>query len=114
MGSQALLWILLLLFIVVSGAMVLIILVQRPQGGGLAGAFGGSGATSSESVFGGRIGDALSWATVAAFALYILLAIGLNIVDDMSKPQAQTASQQTEQATDAAATDATAAPDQPA
>ena len=29
------------LFIIVSAAMVLIILVQRPQGGGLAGAFGG-------------------------------------------------------------------------
>jgi len=34
--------ILTLLFVVVSVAMILIILVQRPQGGGLAGAFGGA------------------------------------------------------------------------
>ena len=36
--------ILTLLFIVVSVALVLIVLVQRPQGGGLTGAFGGGGA----------------------------------------------------------------------
>jgi protein translocase SecG subunit len=53
-------WIVMLIFIVVSASMVLIILVQRPQGGGLAGAFGG---------------------TVTAFVLYIGLAITLNLLD---------------------------------
>ena len=64
-------------FIVVSLAMVGIILVQRPQGGGLAGAFGGAGGAGTDTVFGGRVGDALTWATVIAFLLYIGLAIGL-------------------------------------
>jgi preprotein translocase subunit SecG len=71
-------------FIIVAVAMVLIILVQRTQGGGLAGAFGGAGGTGAETVFGGRIGDALTWATVIAFAIYIGLAIALNLVE--SKP----------------------------
>ena len=35
-------WIVLLLFVIVSVSMILIILVQRPQGGGLSGAFGGA------------------------------------------------------------------------
>jgi protein translocase SecG subunit len=65
------------LFIVVSVALVLVILVQRPQGGGLASAFGGGGGT--DTAFGGRTGDALTVATVAVFSVYLLLAIGLNI-----------------------------------
>ena len=54
-------------FIVVSAALVLIILVQRPQGGGLAGAFGGAGGGGADTAFGGRTGDALTVATVAGF-----------------------------------------------
>ena len=65
------------LFIVVSIALVLIILVQRPQGGGLTGAFGGGGGT--DTAFGGRTGDALTVATITAFTIYLLIAIGLNI-----------------------------------
>ena len=74
-------WIVMLVFIVVSATMVLIILVQRPQGGGLAGAFGGAGGTAAETVFGGRVGDALTYATVTAFVLYVGLAITLNLLD---------------------------------
>ncbi|MHC4128362.1 MAG: preprotein translocase subunit SecG [Planctomycetota bacterium] len=74
-------WITTLVFIVVSASMVLIILVQRPQGGGLAGAFGGAGGAGTETVFGGRVGDALTWATVTAFVLYLALAITLNLLD---------------------------------
>ncbi len=70
------------IFIVVSAAMVPIILVQRPQGGGLAGAFGGAGGTGTDTVFGGRVGDALTWATVIAFAVYLGLAITLNLMDN--------------------------------
>ena len=69
-----------ILFIVVSAAMVLIILVQRPQGGGLAGAFGGAGGTGGDTVFGGRVGDALTYMTVVAFIAYLGLAIGLNLL----------------------------------
>ncbi|MCH8822326.1 MAG: preprotein translocase subunit SecG [Planctomycetes bacterium] len=71
------------LFMLVSLGMVLIILVQRPQGGGLAGAFGGAGGSSTDTVFGGRVGDALTVATVVAFALYLLLAVGLNLLDNV-------------------------------
>ena len=73
-------FILTLLFILVSGAMILIILVQRPQGGGLAGAFGGAGGGGTDSVFGGRVGDALTVITVIAFVTYLSLAISLNKV----------------------------------
>ncbi len=71
------------LFVLVSLAMVLIILVQRPSGGGLAGAFGGAGGSGSDTVFGGRVGDALTWATVSAFVLYLGCAIALNLLDDV-------------------------------
>jgi len=82
------------LFIVVSIALVLIILVQRPQGGGLTGAFGGGGGT--DTAFGGRTGDALTVATITAFAIYLLIAIGLNITSNMARdavaqPEAETA-----------------------
>ena len=70
--------ILTIVFIVASVAMILIILVQRPQGGGLAGAFGGAGGGGTEGVFGGRVGDALTVMTVCCFAVYLLLAIVLN------------------------------------
>ncbi len=73
------------LFMLVALAMVLIILVQRPQGGGLAGAFGGAGGSSTDTVFGGRVGDALTIATVVVFVLYLLLAIALNILDNPPK-----------------------------
>jgi preprotein translocase subunit SecG len=82
--------ILTIVFILVSAAMILIILVQRPQGGGLAGAFGGAGGTGADTVFGGRVGDALTWMTVVAFVVYLGLAVGLNLMDTSStSPAAQ-------------------------
>jgi preprotein translocase subunit SecG len=69
-----------IIFGIASIAMILIILVQRPQGGGLASAFGGAGGGGTDTVFGGRVGDALSWMTVAAFVLYLGLAISLNLI----------------------------------
>lgn len=79
---QYLFGIMTVLFILVSIGLVLIILVQRPQGGGLSGAFGGGGGT--DTAFGGRTGDALTVATITAFAIYLLLAIGLNITSHVS------------------------------
>lgn len=70
---------LVVLFAVISLALVLIILVQRPQGGGLASAFGGGG--NQDTAFGGRTGDALTIATVSTFVLWLLVAIGLNVTD---------------------------------
>ena len=75
-------WIATILLAFVALVLVLIILVQRPQGGGLAGAFGGAGGSSTETVFGGRVGDALTYATVAAFVVYVGMAITLSLLDD--------------------------------
>ena len=69
--------------IIISVAMVLIILVQRPQGGGLASAFGGGGG-GNDTVFGGRVGDALTVMTVVAFILFLGLAVSLNLVESKS------------------------------
>ena len=70
------------LFILVSVALVLVILVQRPQGGGLASAFGGGGGT--DTAFGGRTGDALTVGTVSVFVVYLILAMALNIFNPQS------------------------------
>ena len=70
------------LFIVISVILVLIVLAQRPQGGGLASAFGGSGGGGSDTAFGGRTGDVLTYATIGAFICYVLIAIMLNIFDN--------------------------------
>ncbi|MFZ9880605.1 MAG: preprotein translocase subunit SecG [Phycisphaerales bacterium] len=74
------------LFIIVSIALVFIVLVQRPQGGGLTGAFGGGGGT--DTAFGGRTGDALTVATITAFTIYLLLGIGLNITGNLKRQEA--------------------------
>lgn len=73
--------ILTIVLIVISVAMILIILVQRPQGGGLASAFGGAGGGSTDTVFGGRVGDALTVMTVIAFVLFLSIAVALNLVE---------------------------------
>lgn len=59
--------------------LILTVLIQKPQGGGLSGAFG-SGAGSGQTAFGARTGDALTVATISIFVIYILAAIGLNYV----------------------------------
>lgn len=66
-----------LLFIIVAVALILVILVQRPQGGGLAGAFGGAGGASSQSAFGAKTGDMLTFATVTIFVLFLLTSMGM-------------------------------------
>jgi preprotein translocase subunit SecG len=81
-------WLITIVFALVALVMILIILVQRPQGGGLAGAFGGAGGSSTETVFGGRVGDALTYATVTAFVIYLGLAISLNLLDDTASSAA--------------------------
>ncbi len=76
--------ILTLLFIVSSIVLVLVILVQRPQGGGLAQAFGGASGGGTDTAFGGRTGDVLTYLTMGAFAFYLVVAIGLNVADDQT------------------------------
>ena len=77
-------FILTVVFLIVSIGLILFILVQRPQGGGLAGAFGGAGGGGTDTAFGGRTGDVLTVGTVGAFCIYLTLAIVLNIIDNPS------------------------------
>jgi preprotein translocase subunit SecG len=67
---------LVVLFLVVSLAMILVVLIQRPQGGGLSGAFGAGG--GGQSAFGARTGDALTISTIVVFVIFMGIAIALN------------------------------------
>ena len=68
---------LVVLFLLTSIGMILVVLIQRPQGGGLSGAFG-AGGSSGQSAFGARTGDALTISTIVVFLIFMGLAIGLN------------------------------------
>lgn len=77
--SQWIVALLVVAFLFVCVLLILIILIQKPQGGGLAGAFGsGAASGSGQTVFGARTGDALTIGTISVFVLYLLVAIGLN------------------------------------
>ena len=67
---------LMVLFIAACVLLILAILIQKPQGGGLAGAFG-SGSGSGQTAFGARTGDALTVITIAMFVLYLVSGIAL-------------------------------------
>ena len=74
-------------FLIISLMMMLIVLIQRPQGGGLSGAFGGSGPDGAgQTAFGAKTGDVLTTVTIAIFVLFLLSAIALNYV--VQPPQA--------------------------
>ena len=72
-----------LLFMLVCIILMLAILIQRPRGGGLSGAFGGS--SNAQAVFGSKTGDALTWITVVLFAGFLILAI---LLTHMVRPSA--------------------------
>lgn len=61
----------------VSAILILLVLIQKGRGGGLSGAFGGSGGSTA---FGTKTGDVLTWATSIIFGLFIALAVALNLV----------------------------------
>lgn len=103
---------LVVLFLLVSVVMILIILIQRPQGGGLSGAFG-SGAGSGQTAFGARTGDALTIATIGIFVVFISMAAGLNYAIRPSKPGAAATPVSTQSPPGTSAPPATNAP-QPA
>lgn len=68
------------LFLAVCVLMILVVLIQRPQGGGLSGAFGagGGGSGAGQTAFGTKTGDVLTYATIGVFVVYLLFAVGLN------------------------------------
>ena len=74
--SQVVIGLLTVGFLACSILLVLTVLIQRPQGGGLSGAFG-AGAGSGETAFGARTGDALTIATISFFVLWLVVAVGL-------------------------------------
>ncbi len=65
------------LFIIVAVFLVLLILIQKGRGGGLASAFGGAGGNTA---FGSKTGDVLTWATSIVFGIFLVLAVGLNLL----------------------------------
>lgn len=58
-------------FVFVCALLIMVILLQKGRGGGLAGAFGGSGGYSA---FGAKTGDYFTWITVALAGLFVLVA----------------------------------------
>ncbi|MCC7388387.1 MAG: preprotein translocase subunit SecG [Phycisphaerales bacterium] len=82
--SQVVIGLLTVGFLACSVLLILTVLIQRPQGGGLSGAFG-AGAGSGETAFGARTGDALTIATISFFVLWLVVAVGLVLV--MSPPK---------------------------
>ncbi len=65
------------LFLLVSLLLILAVLIQRPQGGGLSGAFGAGGAGSGQTAFGAKTGDALTITTVVTFVIWLCVAVAL-------------------------------------
>ena len=70
-------WAFFVVFLFISVIMVLLVLIQKGRGGGLSSAFGGGGGNTA---FGSKTGDVLTWATSVVFALFVIVAIVLNLL----------------------------------
>jgi preprotein translocase subunit SecG len=77
-----------LVLLLVGLFLILLVLIQRGKGGGLAGAFGGSGGSSA---FGSRAGDTFTKVTIWTAAIWIFLIMliirGSQPVDDLTPPR---------------------------
>ena len=71
--------------ILLSLILMFVVLIQRGKGGGLAGAFGGSGGSSA---FGSRAGDAFTKVTLYMAAVWVLL-IMINVNTFEERPTAK-------------------------
>ncbi|HZW06343.1 MAG TPA: preprotein translocase subunit SecG [Phycisphaerales bacterium] len=81
---------LVVLFGAVCVLLVLAILIQKPQGGGLSGAFGAGASGSGQTAFGTKTGDALTWMTIIIFIAYLGAAIGMNYAMKPAGPSTTT------------------------
>ena len=72
----ALFYVTMTVFILVCLMLIGLILIQKGRGGGLASAFGGAG---GQTAFGSKTGDVLTWATSVVFAVFVVLAVTLNL-----------------------------------
>src|SRR6185503_4696698 len=73
------------LFMFVPLILVMLVLIQKGRGGGLASAFGGGGGNTA---FGSKTGDVLTWATSVVFGVFLVLAVGLNMLANHSSARA--------------------------
>ena len=72
-------WTLYVLLIILSLFLVLLVLIQKGRGGGLSSAFSGGGGNTA---FGSKTGDVLTWTTSIVFGVFMVLAVGLNLVSN--------------------------------
>lgn len=59
------------LFVIICILLILVILLQKGRGGGIGAAFGGA----SNSAFGTKTGDVLTWVTIVLTSVFLLLAV---------------------------------------
>lgn len=74
-------------FVMISVVLVLAVLIQKPQGGGLSGAFGAGGG-SGQTAFGTKTGDVLTMTTISIFVLWLIFAVVLNFATRPPRPDA--------------------------
>lgn len=77
---------LIVLFVAVSFIMILVVLIQKPQGGGLSGAFGAAADGAGQTAFGAKTGDVLTLVTVGVFVVFLTIAGVLNLVIEPTLP----------------------------
>jgi preprotein translocase subunit SecG len=68
------------LFVIGSVVLILVVLIQKGKGGGLSGAFAGGMASG---ILGSKTGDVLTWVTISAASLFIIVAL---VLDKWWKP----------------------------
>jgi preprotein translocase subunit SecG len=73
-------YIVMVMFLFICVVLTLLVLIQKGRGGGLSSAFGGGG--GGNTAFGAKTGDVLTWATSIVFALFVMLAIVLNLLSN--------------------------------
>lgn len=73
-------------FIFISVLMMLVVLIQRPQGGGLSGAFGASSEGAGQTALGVKTGDVLTMFTIGVFIAFLGVAVVLNYA---TRPEAR-------------------------